>query len=49
MDASMLEEDTLKDELAGTTAIAIVIKNNKLYCVSMDLRIITFSQFVCIL
>lgn len=35
MDASMLEEDSLKDELAGTTAIAIVIQNSKLYCANV--------------
>jgi hypothetical protein len=29
----MLQEESLKDELAGTTAVAIVLKENKLYCV----------------
>ena len=25
----------MKDELAGTTAVVVLIKNNKLYCVSI--------------
>ena len=34
VDNAMLQEESLKDELAGTTAVAIVLKDNKLYCVS---------------
>ncbi|XP_046666270.1 probable protein phosphatase 2C T23F11.1 isoform X1 [Homalodisca vitripennis] len=35
LDAAMQEEETLKDELAGTTAISIIIKNEKLYCANV--------------
>ncbi|XP_008471162.1 probable protein phosphatase 2C T23F11.1 [Diaphorina citri] len=35
LDAAMLDDDALKDELAGTTAICILIKDNILYCVSV--------------
>lgn len=34
LDAAMQEDETLKDEMAGTTAISIIVKNQKLYCVS---------------
>ena len=30
-----ISDDTMKDELAGTTAVVVLIKNNKLYCVSI--------------
>jgi hypothetical protein len=33
VDNAMLQEESLKDELAGTTAVAIILKDNKLYCV----------------
>jgi hypothetical protein len=33
VDNIMLQEESLKDELAGTTAVAIILKDNKLYCV----------------
>jgi hypothetical protein len=29
----MLQEESLKDGLAGTTAVAIILKDNRLYCV----------------
>ncbi|XP_063236541.1 probable protein phosphatase 2C T23F11.1 [Bacillus rossius redtenbacheri] len=32
VDQAMLQEDSLKDELAGTTAIVIIIKDNRLFC-----------------
>ncbi|GLG96107.1 hypothetical protein R5R35_007275 [Gryllus longicercus] len=35
VDTAMLNEESLKDELAGTTAVAIVLKNNKLYCANV--------------
>lgn len=33
VDCAMLQEESLKDELAGTTAVAIILKDNRLYCV----------------
>jgi len=33
VDNAMLQEESLKEELAGTTAVAIILKDNKLYCV----------------
>ncbi|KAJ9589005.1 hypothetical protein L9F63_017700, partial [Diploptera punctata] len=35
VDTAMLQEESLKDELAGTTAVAIVLKDNKLYCANV--------------
>lgn len=35
LDAAMQEEETLKDELSGTTAIAILIKSEKLFCANV--------------
>ncbi|XP_002741378.3 putative protein phosphatase 2C T23F11.1, partial [Saccoglossus kowalevskii] len=32
LDEDMLEDEAMKDELAGTTAVAIVLKNNKVFC-----------------
>lgn len=32
LDEDMTKDDTMKDELAGTTAVVVLIKNNKLYC-----------------
>ncbi|XP_052825691.1 probable protein phosphatase 2C T23F11.1 isoform X3 [Octopus bimaculoides] len=32
LDTEMLKDDTMKDELAGTTALVVLLKNNKLYC-----------------
>jgi len=34
VDTAMLEEESLKDEMAGTTAVAVLIKDGVLYCVS---------------
>lgn len=35
VDTAMLQEESLKDELAGTTAVAIILKDNKLYCANV--------------
>lgn len=35
VDNAMLQEESLKDELAGTTAVAIILKDNKLYCANV--------------
>lgn len=32
MDHVMLNDDSLKDQMAGSTAVTILIKNNKVYC-----------------
>jgi hypothetical protein len=32
-DNAMLQEESLKEEMEGTTAVAIILKDNKLYCV----------------
>ena len=29
----MLADDTLKDDLAGTTAVVVLLKDGKMYCV----------------
>jgi hypothetical protein len=34
VDNAMLQDESLKDELAGTTAVAVILKDNRLYCVS---------------
>jgi len=30
-----IADDSMKEELAGTTAVIVLIKNSKIYCVSM--------------
>lgn len=35
VDTAMLNEESLKDELAGSTAVVVLIKNNKLYCANV--------------
>ncbi|XP_022091548.1 probable protein phosphatase 2C T23F11.1 [Acanthaster planci] len=32
LDEDMLSDETMKDELAGTTALIVVVKNGKIYC-----------------
>lgn len=32
IDEDMLDDEEMKDELAGTTAICVIIKDNKIYC-----------------
>ncbi|EDO40449.1 predicted protein [Nematostella vectensis] len=34
-DTDMLKDEQMKDEVAGTTAVVVVIKNNKLYCANV--------------
>lgn len=45
VDNTMLQEESLKDELAGTTAVAIILKENKLYCVCAS--VCNYKQQVC--
>jgi len=33
----MLEDDDMKEELAGTTAVCVIIKDKKLFCVINEL------------
>ena len=33
LDSDMLTDENMRDELAGTTAIITLIKDNKIYCV----------------
>lgn len=32
LDVEMLKDDAMKDELAGTTAVVVIIKNGRMYC-----------------
>jgi protein phosphatase 2C family protein 2/3 len=34
MDTAMAEDEMLKDELAGSTAVVVVVKDKVIYCVS---------------
>lgn len=34
MDSAMAEDDILKSELAGSTAVVVLVKNKIIYCVS---------------
>jgi len=33
MDTAMAEDEVLKDELAGSTAVVVLLKDKKMYCV----------------
>lgn len=35
LDEEMMKDDLMKDELAGTTAVIILLKGGYLYCVSL--------------
>ncbi|XP_067663840.1 probable protein phosphatase 2C T23F11.1 [Haliotis asinina] len=35
LDEEMMKDETMKDELAGTTAVVALIKNNKIYCANV--------------
>ncbi|WAQ99590.1 PP2C2-like protein [Mya arenaria] len=35
MDEDMTKDETMKDELAGTTAITMLVKNNRLFCANV--------------
>jgi hypothetical protein len=45
LDSDMLNDDNMRDELAGTTAITVLIKNNKIYCVRIHLFYFIFFCF----
>lgn len=34
MDTAMAEDEVLKDELAGSTAVVVLVKDQVIYCVS---------------
>jgi hypothetical protein len=42
----MLQDESLRDELAGTTAVAIILKENKLYCVCAPVTVCNYKQLV---
>lgn len=46
LDAAMSENIFLKEELAGTTAVVVLIKDDVLYCVSI-FRNLSFITNVC--
>lgn len=48
LDAAMSENIFLKEELAGTTAVVILIKDNVLYCVSISTFIVVILLCECI-
>ncbi|RUS82462.1 hypothetical protein EGW08_009768 [Elysia chlorotica] len=35
LDEEMLKDETMKDELAGTTAVVVLIKNGRIYCANV--------------
>lgn len=36
MDTAMAEDEVLKDELAGSTAVVVLVKDQVIYCVSRN-------------
>lgn len=42
MDTAMAEDEVLKDELAGSTAVVVLVKDKVIYCVS-----ITHLGYLC--
>ena len=38
-DESMQKDEQMREELAGTTAITVLVKDNMLYCVRIRIRI----------
>jgi len=36
IDTAMAEDDMLKDELAGSTAVVVLVKDQVIYCVSKN-------------
>lgn len=47
LDSAMSENVSLKEELAGTTAVVILIKDNILYCVSNNFKFPFIFIFIC--
>jgi serine/threonine protein phosphatase PrpC len=45
VDSAMLQEESLKNDLAGTTAVAIILKDNRLYCVC---TVVKFCMYLCL-
>lgn len=37
MDTAMAEDEVLKDELAGSTAVVVLLKDKKMYCVRKNI------------
>lgn len=40
MDTAMAEDEVLKDELAGSTAVVVLVKDKVIYCVSIKILFI---------
>lgn len=40
MDTAMAEDELLKDELAGSTAVVVLVKDQVIYCVSKKLYVL---------
>lgn len=40
MDTAMAEDEMLKDELAGSTAVVVLVKDKKMYCVRKNIELI---------
>lgn len=45
MDTAMAEDDLLKDELAGSTAVVVLVKDQVIYCVSKKLYVLNVVFF----
>lgn len=46
MDTAMAEDEMLKDELAGSTAVVVVVKDKVIYCVRC---LINVSLYIIVL
>lgn len=44
MDTAMAEDEVLKDELAGSTAVVVLLKDKKMYCVRKYLLCLILSD-----
>jgi len=45
MDTAMAEDELLKDELAGSTAVVVLLKDKKMYCVRKYILYLILSDF----
>lgn len=45
MDTAMAEDEVLKDELAGSTAVVVLLKDKKMYCVRKNIHMFILSNF----
>jgi len=47
MDTAMAEDEMLKDELAGSTAVVVLVKDKKMYCVRINTLSFLFKLYFC--